>query len=261
MALVFLTLGGMLLHGMELPEQLKWGGEQTLHVHKVSGGIRVIDAMGREDAEISWQGRFRGWSAVDRARRLDAKRIAGAPLLLTWDRFVYRVIIKSFTADYSQAGLEIPYHIGLVVVQDLTRPASPSGGGLLTSLLQDLDALQDIMLLMSNTSLIGAITSVLNGMDGWQQAAAGLDSPFSSLGALGALGDVLNEAQSTASSALSSLAADFPGGSLLQGVTASDMASSLSGAAAAFPAMASVVSSAGLLGRMGRNVSLLRGTL
>ena len=57
------TLGPVQLSGMALPTMLPIGGKQTLKIHKLPGGQRVIDVMGQDDSPISWSGIFDGADA------------------------------------------------------------------------------------------------------------------------------------------------------------------------------------------------------
>ena len=84
--------------------------------------------MGRDDADLTWTGRFRGSDAVSRSRQIDAMRIGGQQQTLTWADFSYLVTIKSFKAGYERAGLEAPYTIVLEVVQDNSTPATADDG-------------------------------------------------------------------------------------------------------------------------------------
>src|SRR5689334_14980148 len=64
----YLLIGPVLLEAFELPARVGWGGRQRMAVHRLPGGRRVIDAMGRDDADIAWTGVFTGSDAVARAR-------------------------------------------------------------------------------------------------------------------------------------------------------------------------------------------------
>jgi hypothetical protein len=81
----------------------------------------VIDAMGRDDMDIGWAGRFRGAFGEARARSLDQLRIAGQQLLLTWSSLRYLVVIEKFEANFQQP-FEIPYSISCTVLQDVSAP-------------------------------------------------------------------------------------------------------------------------------------------
>lgn len=112
-----LLLGPVAFQDFEVPECLAFGGQQRLAIHRLPGGVRVIDALGRDDRTLAWSGMFSGPDAADRARLLDALRVAGEALPLMWDAFCYTVVIASFVAEY-RSPWWIPYHIGCAVVQD-----------------------------------------------------------------------------------------------------------------------------------------------
>jgi hypothetical protein len=121
MSTVTLSLGDMTFGAFEVPEVIPWGGEQALTIHKLVGGARVVDAMGRDDAPIEWSGIFMGSTAVDRAQYLNTQRILGQPLTLTWSSFNFLVVIRRFVARY-EFEYRIPYEIVLEVVQDNATP-------------------------------------------------------------------------------------------------------------------------------------------
>jgi hypothetical protein len=87
-----LVLGPVLFADFEVPERIGFGGRQQLVIHQLPGGGRVIDALGRDDADISWSGFFSGEDAADRARVVDTLRAQGQPLPLIWDAFYYTVL-------------------------------------------------------------------------------------------------------------------------------------------------------------------------
>lgn len=118
---VILTLGGIVFDGFEVPDTIRIGGEQALVVHKLPGGARTIDAMGADDADIPWSGRFRGSEAESRARILESYRKSGQVVLLQWSTYRYQVIVQSFRADYQQP-FEIPYTVSCSVVADESVP-------------------------------------------------------------------------------------------------------------------------------------------
>ena len=92
----YLVLGPLLLQDFEVPERISWGGAQRLAVHRLPGGARVIDAMGRDDAQIAWTGIFSGADGGARARLVDLMRADGSVWPLTWDNFFYSVVIAEF---------------------------------------------------------------------------------------------------------------------------------------------------------------------
>src|SRR5437660_207843 len=103
-----LLLGTVLFQEFELPEKISWGGAQRLVVHRLPGGGRVIDTLGRDDAEIAWSGVFSGPDASARARLIDLMRADGSVWPLTWDSFFYSAIVGKFAADFARPNW-IPY--------------------------------------------------------------------------------------------------------------------------------------------------------
>jgi hypothetical protein len=114
---VALLLGPIAFQDFELPSGVNFGGRQRLAVHRLPTGSRVVDTLGRDDAEICFTGIFTGPDATLRARSVDEMRVAGLTLPLTWDVFFYTVLISEFCADYRNAWW-IPYHIRCTVLQD-----------------------------------------------------------------------------------------------------------------------------------------------
>lgn len=102
-----LLLGVVEFQNFEVPSGINFGGSQRLAIHNLSDGTRVIDALGRDDADISFSGIFSGSDATLRARALDEMRASGLVYPLTWDVLLYSVIIKRFEADY-KTGWWIP---------------------------------------------------------------------------------------------------------------------------------------------------------
>lgn len=120
-----LLLGDFAFKASEIPEVMPWGGDQNITTHELVGGRRVLDAMGRSDRPLEWHGIFFGADATDRARQVDAIRILGLPVVVSWDRFSYVVIVKSFHPDFSRY-YQIPYSIVCEVQEDQNSPTIPS---------------------------------------------------------------------------------------------------------------------------------------
>ena len=113
----YLLLGPVLFQDFELPERITWGGAQRMAIHRLPGGDRVIDSMGRDDADILWSGVFTGPDAGARARLLDLLRADGGVWPLAWSSFAYSVVIARFEADYTKSTW-IPYRIACTVLHD-----------------------------------------------------------------------------------------------------------------------------------------------
>jgi len=121
----YLVLGAVLFQDFELPERISWGG------------AHVIDALGRDDKQITWSGVFSGSGASDRARLLDLMRADGSVWPLTWDAFFYSVVIASFDADYSRSSW-IPYRIACTVLRDEAEALVMAAASLAADALADL---------------------------------------------------------------------------------------------------------------------------
>jgi hypothetical protein len=117
----FVTLGDITFDFFEVPEEIPWGGAQRAAVHQLPGGIRIVDAMGADDGDLTWKGTFYGQTSVDRALQLDFLRKQGEAVLLAWGEFAYLVLITSFVPRY-QKFYQIPYEITCKVVHDLAAP-------------------------------------------------------------------------------------------------------------------------------------------
>lgn len=121
MADLTLTLGAITFQEYEIPHAINFGGGQALSIKKLVGGKRIIDAMGRDDDDISWSGLFFGEDAALRAQLLDTERVIGAELPLIFYYFNYLVVIKEFRCSFERF-YQIPYEITVTVVQDLNKP-------------------------------------------------------------------------------------------------------------------------------------------
>jgi hypothetical protein len=151
-----LLLGPILFQDFELPERVRWGGQQRLTVHNLPGGIRVIDSLGRDDSDIVWSGVFSGDDAAVRARALDLMRAEGSSWSLTWEWFFYTVVIARFEADYTRSNW-IPYRVTCKVVRDETAVAAEATVSLATSVLGDLASAQNLGSAVVLGGAIGAL--------------------------------------------------------------------------------------------------------
>lgn len=158
-----LTLGTVLFRGFEIPSKLTGaiGGKQTLAKHKLIGGKRATQAMGTDPDDPSWEGRFRGADALDRAQAVDAMRAAGQEVLLTFGSIQYSVVIEEFVCDYMQA-YEIPYRIKCYITQVPTADAAPS----LDSLISDDQSSFTSQVTQFDSNLAQAQTNVASGAAG-----------------------------------------------------------------------------------------------
>ena len=117
MADTLVILGGVVFDGYAIPEKIPFGGKQNLKIHELIGGQRVVDALGASPDEITFTGKFRGPGAIANAQALDAMRIAGSPVSLTWLGLNYLVVVHKFGAK-TEKFYEVPYTVTCAVVQD-----------------------------------------------------------------------------------------------------------------------------------------------
>ncbi len=115
--MIYVTLGDVTFQDFEVPERIRFGGEQRTAVHELIGGGRVVDVLGGQPAEIGFHGIFSGTDAAARAQSLDSARAAGAVLALGWDGFFYHVVIADFEAAYEKP-FWIPFRITCLAVSD-----------------------------------------------------------------------------------------------------------------------------------------------
>ncbi len=136
----YLLIGPVLLEAFELPSRVLWGGRQRLAVHRLPGGRRVIDALGRDDADIAWTGTFTGPDAMLRARAIDLMRGDGRVWPLSWGSFFYSVVVSRFEASYERENW-IPYRIACTVLRDEAAAVAEAGLSLAEGVLADVAAL------------------------------------------------------------------------------------------------------------------------
>lgn len=153
------TLDGFVFEDFEIPESMTLGGDQALAIHRMAGGKRVIDAMGGDPRPISWSGRFRGPLAMSRAMEIDAKRIAGKKLALSWGVRSFTVVIERF--DYEeQAVNEIPYEIRCEVVTDDTTASIQGDIGVDEMVDTDASSIDDLADDIEDAPLTSAVDKV-----------------------------------------------------------------------------------------------------
>jgi hypothetical protein len=132
-----LILGGIAFDDFSTPETMMGGGAQTMVVHKLPGGARVIDTLGPDEAEVTWRGQFFGNDAYDNALALDAMRAAGLVVPLIWGGQFRSVVIQNFVYRVRRLPAWVEYEIACTVARnpmlgDLTS-APPSFDGLVSA--------------------------------------------------------------------------------------------------------------------------------
>lgn len=185
-----LVIDGIVLAGKDSPAAAPFGGEHRHHVHRLPGGARIVDMMGRDDRVLEFTGKLWGGGAATKARRLDLLRASGRRTTLTWADFTRSVVVVGFEADYTTAGQVIPYRLVCLVVQqaaDLAAPAPRESIGSdiakslgLTELTPALQAAQDALAVAQKAMpVVGVLAPKLAG-----QVAGYLASANSATGGL-----------------------------------------------------------------------------
>ncbi|HEY7579416.1 MAG TPA: hypothetical protein VH855_17620 [Acetobacteraceae bacterium] len=190
---IALLLGPIAFRDFELPSGVNFGGRQHLAVHRLPTGARVVDTLGRDDAEICFTGIFTGPDATMRARSVDEMRVSGLALPLTWDVFFYTVLIAEFCADYRN-GWWIPYYVRCTVLQDEASSLTQLTVSLASTVLGDIgsavgyasDAGLDLSGLQATLTVPGATTL---GTAAFASAQADLIGAQSSIAASAGIAD------------------------------------------------------------------------
>ena len=157
-----LLLGSVYLDGFEISARVRFGGRQALAVHKLPGGKRIVDAMGPDDDAISWHGILSGRGAAARARALDAMRVDGVAVPLSWDVFTAVVVVSDLKLEYCNSWW-IPYQVACTVVIG-TQANDPgiTAGDVVAGVVADLTVAQQApgvsaaLLAIRSTSVIAA---------------------------------------------------------------------------------------------------------
>ena len=255
-----LTLGGVVFQGFEIPEEVPAGGGQMLAVHKMPGGSRTIDAMGPDDDEISWSGRFRGSSAEQRALLLDFMRRAGQQILLTYSLRRYQVVIKKFKANFQQS-YEIPYSISCEVLLDETQAILSAAVGLVDSLASSLVSALGLSSFIPNSVINTAVVGIGSALSNYQ---AGVPNTTNALAGVTAAseGPLINSlqasitgAQAATQSGITATTASVNTAPVVAGGSPASMASALMSTAGGFGELSNLHQLSSTLSVMGKNTA------
>jgi hypothetical protein len=246
---VFLTLGGIIFQDFEVPDSIGTGGEQSLVVHKLPGGARVVDAMGADHRDISWSGRFRSGNAEARARLLDGYRIGGRQFLLQWSTYRYRVVVKSFEPNYQQP-FEIPYTISCLVVSDESAPVLTGIPGIDAIIGSDLGA---ALGLSDSLGVAQIATAVATAQQAISTVTTLKNAPASSLANItGTLAAAQQAVGATVTATGVTLSTAAP---IAAGTDPASLAGSLTSQASGFGQLSQLYQLSGTLTRMGKNLA------
>lgn len=137
MAPIKLILGPVSFYDFEIPAGVTFGGKQLLALHQLTDGRRVIDCMGPGDTDIEFSGICSGPEASLRARLLNSLRNAGSPLSLTWDTFIYSVVLSRVQFDYRNPTW-MPFSVSCIVLRDESRPFPAQTASPVTDITSDI---------------------------------------------------------------------------------------------------------------------------
>lgn len=118
MATDTLILGGIAFDDWSTPERMPFGGKQAMAVHKLPGGQRVVDTLGPDEEDIHFTGTMYANNAYGVADELDALRIAGTQVSLTFAGRFYLVVIAECHVDIRRFPQLMSYHVSCLVVQN-----------------------------------------------------------------------------------------------------------------------------------------------
>lgn len=161
MADLTLSLGEVDFADFEIPDEIAAGGGQLLQIHKYAGGKRTIDSYGADNDPIAWSGIFFDQTAEARCQQLDAMRVAGEAVALTWSSFSYLVVIRRFKFRYLRF-YEIHYELELEVVDDRTQADSQDGDDPESDIQDDLDDASGLSDEIGDTGLSGLMDGVFS---------------------------------------------------------------------------------------------------
>ncbi|QEL18712.1 hypothetical protein [Limnoglobus roseus] len=255
-----LTLGGIVFAGFEIPETINFGGQQMLVTHKQPGGKRVIDAMGPDDDDVHWSGRFRGDSAEERALLLDFMRRAGKQLLLTWSLNRYQVVIRDFKADFHQP-FEIPYSITCQVVTNETQVIAEAIVGFIEAMAGDLAEAVGLSSVIASSTISTAVGAVATAFTNYQAGVPATTNALAGATAvaegplLASLQTSITSAQATTQGVISTTTAGINTAPVSAGGSPSIMGGLLSSGASGFSQLGNLYQLNSVLARMGVNTA------
>jgi hypothetical protein len=245
-------LGDVTFFGIQVPEQIAWGGSQRTVRHVMPGGGVVMSLLGIDYPQLTWSGIFEGASAGTFSRRLYLMMVGGDLQQLSWLDKSYTVVVSRFEASDERENW-VRYQITLDILYDnLFGPPAGRGGrvrGLLGSVLADLKSAL-------------ALADVAQDVIGRMQAAAGLVSALTknSPDTLALQSDnaeaiaALKAERATQDAAIDRLALQAPAGALLPPGSPQVAAANVLAAVDAARGSARASGALGYLGRTGTNL-------
>ncbi|MDW3683114.1 hypothetical protein RA280_15415 [Cupriavidus sp. CV2] len=252
-----LSLGDVLFADLEAPERITFGGGQQLVIHKQVGGTRTIDAMGRDDLPLRWSGTFMGKDALQRARYLDAIRIAGQAVPLAWSELLYTVVVARFEADFEREWM-IPYRIICEVVADHSQPQTSLAGPSINDLIgADLSTANSLTASIGNGTLTGLMGTVNSAIAGVSSLANAAQSTINSV--LAPIAAVQTQVSVLIASASNTIANVTTLGGIVPNNPISTAAAKLTSQVASFQSLPPLYNLQAVMGRMSANLGGVSG--
>lgn len=178
-----ITLGDFTFENLEIPSEIIFGGEQSMKIHDLIGGSRIIDSMGGKESNIMWSGLMLGPDAMSRALDLDSMRVSGQPISLNVFSLSYQVVIQKFIFK-TERYYQIKYDIDLAVIQNNNNATGLLGAlGLTGSILSDFAAANAISSLAGFPSIsdaMGTLGAQINAVPSFETAAPSVISSIQS---------------------------------------------------------------------------------
>ncbi|MDR3532816.1 MAG: hypothetical protein P4L90_19960 [Rhodopila sp.] len=235
-----IQIGTINLQDFEIPPSVRFGGRHRLAVHKLSNGRRVVERLGPDDGEISFQGTFSGPNAEARARAINNLRLSGETVWLTWVSFRHRVVVKSFLAEY-RSPWWIPYRVSCIVVNQagITAPQSSAIAALVSA------DLSNAMSAASGSSV--DLTSLQTSLRSNNAFTAGTSDQMQSVAVVGAtLAEINGQISEQSVALIAPMDSD---------ASASNYSQSFAAKVVCAGSLAAAVSAAAYVGRIGINLS------
>lgn len=154
-----IQIGSVGLSAFEVPSSVRFGGTQRVAIHRLYGGGRVVECLGPDPSEISFEGAFTGPDAALRARTVENLRVSGQAVWLTWDSFRFNVVVQTLAADYRS-----PWWIWFRIVCVVASTSGPAVSALAATAGQIAD---DV------ASVVSAVTDLGLDLTGFQSALVG----------------------------------------------------------------------------------------
>jgi hypothetical protein len=170
-----ITLGPLTLVAFEIPEFIAFGGRQRMAVHDLPGGGRMIDLLGPAESDLVFSGIFSGVDAGDRARALDALRLAGNTQPLSWDGNSFAAIIAEASFTYAKPWW-IPYRLRCVIRSGASGAALSPAAGVASDLATAAFLIGGLAPLGTAQTAITGSTALAYGSAGYIAAAGALST-------------------------------------------------------------------------------------